>query len=117
MPTARLTSVVATAAALCLVAAACAPAPSKSASSSSTSPSGSACAAGSLHTYKSGQLTVATDSPAYSPWFDDNDPSDGKGFESAVAYAVAKQLGFTKSEVAWTYVPFNRSFAPGTKRV
>lgn len=116
MPTARLTSVVATAAALCLVAAACAPAPSKSASSSSTSPSGSACAAGSLHTYKSGQLTVATDSPAYSPWFDDNDPSDGKGFESAVAYAVAGRLGFAKSQVKWVVEPFDSSYAPGAKQ-
>ena len=41
-----------------------------------------------------GVLTVGTDSPAYDPWFRNNDPTNGKGYESAVAYAVAKQLGF-----------------------
>ena len=70
-------------------------------------------------------LTVGTDNPAYPPWYAGgttkgsswkiNDPSTGKGFESAVAYAVAKQLGFPRSQVKWVYVPFNRSFAPGPK--
>jgi polar amino acid transport system substrate-binding protein len=69
------------------------------------------CAQG--HTLKSGVLTVGTDSPAYDPWFKNNDPSNGKGFESAVAYAVAKQLGFDKSKVTWVKVPFNSSYAPG----
>jgi polar amino acid transport system substrate-binding protein len=84
-----------------------------------------ACDKGSLNLVKSGQLTVGTDNPAYGPWFAGgtpkgsswkiNDPSTGKGFESAVAYAVAKQLGFPKNEVSWAYTPFNRSFAPGPK--
>ena len=60
-------------------------------------------------------LTVATDSPAYDPWFENNTPSNGKGYESAVAYAVAKQLGFPKSQVKWTVEPFDASFAPGPK--
>jgi polar amino acid transport system substrate-binding protein len=64
---------------------------------------------------KSGQLTVGTDKPAFPPYFEDNDPTNGKGFESAVAYAIAKQLGFSKSEVKWTTVPFNSSYAPGPK--
>jgi polar amino acid transport system substrate-binding protein len=73
---------------------------------------------------KPGQLTVGTDNPAYPPWYAGgtkssfwkvNDPSTGKGYESATAYAVAKQLGFSRSAVHWTYVPFNRSFAPGKK--
>ena len=73
---------------------------------------------------KPGQLTVGTDNPAYPPWYAGgtkssfwkiNDPSTGKGYESATAYAVAKQLGFSPSQVHWTYVPFNRSFAPGKK--
>lgn len=63
-----------------------------------------------------GQLTVATDSPAYDPWFQDNDPTNGKGFESAVAYAVAKQMGFKRSQVHWMVEPFNNSYAPGEKK-
>jgi polar amino acid transport system substrate-binding protein len=60
-------------------------------------------------------LTVATDSPAYPPYFEDNKPSNGKGFESAVAYAIAGKLGFTPSEVKWTVEPFDSSYAPGPK--
>jgi len=66
--------------------------------------------------YKHGVLTVATDSPAYTPWFQDNKPSNGKGYESAVAYAVANELGFSKSQVTWTVEPFNNSYAPGPKK-
>jgi len=54
-----------------------------------------ACKAGALSTLTTGTLTIGTDDPAYSPWFDNNKPADGKGFESAVAYAVAKQLGYS----------------------
>ncbi|MFT4009438.1 MAG: ABC transporter substrate-binding protein [Nocardioidaceae bacterium] len=60
-------------------------------------------------------LTIATDSPAYEPWFVDDDPSNGKGFESAVAYAVAQQLGYEPSQVTWVKVRFNNSFKPGAK--
>ncbi len=60
-------------------------------------------------------LTVATDSPAYPPYFEDNKPSNGKGFESAVAYAIASKLGFSKSEVKWVVEPFDSSYAPGPK--
>jgi polar amino acid transport system substrate-binding protein len=63
-----------------------------------------------------GKLTIGTDKPAYPPYFEDDDPSNGKGFESAVGYAVAQQLGFDKSEVQWTVVPFNSSYAPGKKK-
>lgn len=62
-----------------------------------------------------GMLTIGTDSPAYEPWFVDNDPENGKGYESAVAYAVAEQLGFSADEVMWVKVPFNKSYAPGPK--
>jgi polar amino acid transport system substrate-binding protein len=84
-----------------------------------------ACDSASLNLVSSGKLTIGTDNPAYPPWYAGgtpkgskwkiNDPSTGKGYESAVAYAIAKQLGFTKSQVSWTYVPFNRAFAPGKK--
>ncbi len=66
--------------------------------------------------YQKGQLTVATDKPVYPPWFEDNKPSNGKGYESAVAYAIAKQLGFKNSQVVWAYEPFNASYAPGPKK-
>jgi polar amino acid transport system substrate-binding protein len=74
-----------------------------------------ACATDQLPVKSPGTLTVGTDKPAYPPYFEDDDPSNGKGFESAVAYAVAKELGFDKAAVKWTVVPFNSSYAPGPK--
>ncbi|MEU9116662.1 ABC transporter substrate-binding protein [Streptomyces sp. NPDC048483] len=74
------------------------------------------CDHGKLATVASGTLTVGTDKPAYAPWFVDDDPANGKGFESAVAYAVAKQLGYGKGAVRWQTVPFNNAFAPGEKK-
>ena len=73
------------------------------------------CAPDQLPLNAAGQLTVATDSPAYEPWFVDNDPTNGKGYESAVAYAVAEKLGFTPDQVVWEKVPFNVSYKPGDK--
>src|SRR5215475_5329571 len=82
------------------------------------------CAKSSLKTVSDGTLTVGTDNPAYPPWYAGgtkssfwkiNDPSNGKGFEPAVAYAVAAKLGFPHSQVKWVYVPFNKSYAPGPK--
>jgi polar amino acid transport system substrate-binding protein len=66
--------------------------------------------------YQRGALTVATDKPAYPPWFENNNPADGKGYESAVAYDVAKELGFKASQVHWAYEPFDASYAPGSKK-
>jgi polar amino acid transport system substrate-binding protein len=62
-----------------------------------------------------GKLTVATDNPVYAPWFISNTPTNGKGYESAVAYAIAKRLGFSSSDVTWVKEPFDSSFAPGPK--
>jgi polar amino acid transport system substrate-binding protein len=73
------------------------------------------CEKAQLPLHEQGQLTVATDKPAYPPWFKGNDPSNGKGFESAVAYAVAEEMGFTEDEVKWVVEPFNKSYAPGPK--
>jgi polar amino acid transport system substrate-binding protein len=73
------------------------------------------CPKDRLDLVKSGQLTVGTDKPAFPPYFEDDDPANGKGFESAVAYAIAKKLGFSQSDVKWTVVPFNSSYAPGPK--
>jgi polar amino acid transport system substrate-binding protein len=97
--------------------AACAPADkAQPQASSSSSAAANACAKNNLHLFAPGKLTIGTDKPAYDPWYSNNDPTNGKGFESAVAYAVAKQLGFDKSEVTWTTVPFNSSYAPGAKK-
>ncbi|WP_251070475.1 ABC transporter substrate-binding protein [Streptomyces sp. ISL-96] len=74
------------------------------------------CAPGKLATEVPGKLTIGTDKPAYAPWFDDDNPANGKGFESAVAHAVAKKLGYGKDQVVWQTVPFNTAFAPGEKK-
>jgi polar amino acid transport system substrate-binding protein len=69
------------------------------------------------HLYKHGVLTVATDKPVYPPWFgNNNNPASGKGYESAVVYAIAHQLGFKAAQVHWAYEPFNASYAPGPKK-
>jgi len=66
--------------------------------------------------YTKGKHTVATDNPVYTPWFVNNKPSDDKGYESAVAYAIAAQLGFKPSQVVWVTEPFSSSYAPGPKK-
>ncbi|MFF2994110.1 ABC transporter substrate-binding protein [Streptomyces sp. NPDC057950] len=107
--------------ALLAVAVGCAPQPenpenpASGRTSGKTGTSGETCAKGALGTRTTGKLTVATDEPAYEPWFKDGKPANGEGFESAVAYAVAKQLGYDRSEVVWQTVPFNKAFAPGEK--
>jgi polar amino acid transport system substrate-binding protein len=100
-----------------LLALGCAPQASSTTATDTTPTNASQTAAecAADKTMKSGVLTVGTDSPAYDPWFRHNDPTNGQGYESAVAYAVAKQLGFEKSAVTWTKVPFNSSYAPGPK--
>lgn len=80
-----------------------------------TTTTAGSCKPGALPTEQSGALTIATDKPAYPPYFEDNDPSNGEGFESAVAYAIADQLGYPASKVKWTVEPFNSSYAPGPK--
>jgi polar amino acid transport system substrate-binding protein len=95
--------------------AACGPANDNTEAANPTVTSANQCAKDKLHLIKPGQLTVATDSPAYPPWFVKNDPSNGKGYESAVAYAVARKLGFSKDQVQWVKEDFNRSYAPGKK--
>ena len=75
-----------------------------------------ACNRNDLATIEPGVLTVGTDKPAFPPYFVDDDPANGQGFESAVAYAVADRLGFAAEQVTWTTVPFNSSYAPGPKR-
>jgi polar amino acid transport system substrate-binding protein len=90
-----------------------------------TGASAEGCAKENLETISDGRLTIGTDNPAFPPWFEGgvpegsdweiNDPATGEGFESAVAYAVADELGFADDEVDWVVVPFNNSFRPGDK--
>jgi polar amino acid transport system substrate-binding protein len=77
--------------------------------------SGDVCGKDSLHLVDPGMLTVGTDNPAFAPWILKNDPASGEGYESAVAYEIADRLGFSKEEVKWVDVPFNKSYAPGPK--
>lgn len=95
---------------------ACAPADEdKSTATGTPTATADACPQGGLSTMTAGKLTVGTDNPAYEPWFSDNKPSNGKGFESAVAYSVAQRLGYPAANVTWTQVPFNNAIAPGPK--
>ena len=80
-----------------------------------STPDAPSCDKASLETHEDGVLTVGTDKPAFPPYFVDDDPANGKGFESAVAYAIADQLGYAKGDVKWAVVPFNASYRPGPK--
>ncbi len=79
----------------------------------------SSCSAGGSGnadgTVTDGKLTIATGQPAYSPWVEDNKPQSGKGFEAAVAYAVAKEMGYDESDVVWKRSTFDSAIAPGPK--
>ncbi|WP_239062859.1 ABC transporter substrate-binding protein [Streptomyces sp. SID13031] len=94
--------------------AACAPEDSTAGSASPSS--ADTCGKDQLAVKTAGTFSVGTDKPAYEPWFSGDDPANGKGYESAVTYAVAKKLGFEASEVKWQTVQFNAAFAPGPKK-
>lgn len=76
---------------------------------------GSAAGEGELKTVTAGKITIGTGQPAYSPWVEDDAPESGKGFEAAVAYAVAGELGFDKADVVWKRTTFDAAIAPGPK--
>jgi polar amino acid transport system substrate-binding protein len=119
--TSAAASVAASAAASAAASTAASAAPSSAASSAAAALDG--CSPENLTLVNPGTMTIGTDTPAYPPYFvtddpakqDAGDPASGQGFESAVAYAVATKLGFTKDQVKWTVVPFNSSYAPGDK--
>ena len=110
-------------AAVAALATACAPQSDGGSAATSNSPTASgtssasadACAKDSLQTFAPGKLTLATDKPVYEPWFVNDKPENGKGFEGAVAAAVAQKLGYTPDEVTWTRVGFNSVFKPTPK--
>ena len=84
-------------------------------SETTDSATSASCAKADLATVASGTLTIATGEPAYYPWILDDAPETGNGFEGAVAYAVAKQLGFSNDEVTWVRTTFDGAVAPGEK--
>ena len=99
-------------------------APASASAPASVEPSPDACAKDSLEVTTAGTLTIGADNPAFPPYFSDDpadpawelgNPNNGKGFEAAVAYEIAKRLGFEASEVTWVPVPFNTAIAPGDK--
>jgi polar amino acid transport system substrate-binding protein len=122
-------------AALAIIASAC----SKSTTAASPSPATSSaapataadCAKQSTVPYVTpGKLTIGTDDTVFQPWFGGTgshegwkanpsygigQPASGQGYEDAFAYDLAKQLGFSKSDVTWVPVAFNEVFKPGTK--
>jgi len=85
------------------------------AKSTPTTSANASCAAGAIKTVTPGKLTIATGQPAYFPWVIDDKPESGKGFEAAVAQAVATKLGFAQSNVAWVRTTFDGAIAPGAK--
>jgi polar amino acid transport system substrate-binding protein len=100
------------------------PSPTVTASPTTVAATPDACATDNLATKAAGKLTVGADNPAFPPYYDPDpadpawelgNPNNGKGFESAVAYALADQLGFAQADVTWVAVPFNNAIAPGDK--
>lgn len=118
---------------LAIVVAACAPeeeAPTDgSGGTTEPAPVDAASCAAEATLVNDGTLTIATGNPAYSPWYGGKsiegsewesssftgDPHTGEGYESAFAYALAEELGFSEDQVEWLGIPFNKSFAPGPK--
>jgi polar amino acid transport system substrate-binding protein len=115
VPTPRLLITLLVAAALTVAACGDDDDPAPAQQQAAETPTGPSCEKADLELKTSGELTIGTDKPAFPPYFVDDDPTNGKGFESAVAYAIAEKLGFEKSQVKWKVVPFNASFKPGPK--
>jgi polar amino acid transport system substrate-binding protein len=88
---------------------------SSSSGSEGTTANASQCTPSQMQTHSAGTLTIATDKPAYPPYFEGDEPANGEGFESAVGYAIGKELGYPKGKVKWTVEPFDSSYAPGPK--
>jgi polar amino acid transport system substrate-binding protein len=113
----RRTGVALLVAALVVIAAGCGDDDDSSADSTTTAANGgkTACEASALPLKEAGTLKVATGEPAFEPWVVDDKPENGKGFESAVVYAVADQLGIAKGDVKWSRTGFDAAVAPGDK--
>ena len=66
-------------------------------------------------TIAEGKLTIATGTPAFEPWVVGDAPESGEGFEAAVAYAVATELGYTNENIVWVRTGFDEAVQPGAK--
>jgi polar amino acid transport system substrate-binding protein len=73
------------------------------------------CDPSTMHTVSPGTLTIGADKPVYPPWFIGNDPTNGKGFEGAVDYAIAKELGYTPAQIKLNRVTFNQAIGPAAR--
>ena len=82
---------------------------------SGSTPAASDSAASDADWITPGKITIATGEPAYYPYVIDDDPASGEGFESAIAYAVADELGFAADDVEWVRTTFEAAIAPGPK--
>jgi polar amino acid transport system substrate-binding protein len=102
-------------AATTLAVGACAPESESDSTGAEGSTGGGSCSPADLDTLEPETLTIATDEPAYEPWVVGDEPESGEGFEAAVAYAVAEQLGYSEDQVTWTRVPFNAAIQPGDR--
>jgi polar amino acid transport system substrate-binding protein len=100
-----------------LVLGACAPEASNTGAgpTGALTPGQGACSPGQLKTLKPTTFTFGTDEPVYEPWFVNDTPSNGQGYESAVAYAIGAKLGYAKNQLTWARVTFNAAIQPGPK--
>jgi polar amino acid transport system substrate-binding protein len=90
--------------------AACAPGPDRTSWASAEN-----CNKDALSTLYPGIFTFGADQPVYPPWYMGDNPANGEGFESALAYAIAGKLNYSRDDVRWVRVPFNAALAPGPK--
>ena len=86
---------------------------SESSDAATTAGTGNECTAGK--TLNDGVLTIATGSPAFGPWVVDDKPESKEGFEAAVAYAIATELGYSDANVKWVRTTFDEAIQPGKK--
>ncbi|MEW6226301.1 MAG: transporter substrate-binding domain-containing protein [Chloroflexota bacterium] len=101
------------------------PAPSTASAEPTAAPTPDACAPENLALKTAGTLTIGADNPAYPPYYEPSDtnpdpwelgdPTNGQGFEGAVAAALAEEMGFTKDTTTWVATPFNNAIQPGPK--
>lgn len=96
-----------------LLLAACGGSSSETSDAATTAGSGNECTAGK--TLNDGVLTIGTGSPAYGPWVVDDKPESKEGFEAAVAYAIATELGYSDANVKWVRTTFDEAIQPGKK--
>ncbi|HSO51013.1 MAG TPA: transporter substrate-binding domain-containing protein [Acidimicrobiia bacterium] len=91
------------------------PAETTTTAAETTTTAADVCSTTSEALFEPGSLTIATGEPVFPPWMIDDDPTNGQGFESAVAYALAEELGFAAEDVNWVRTTFEEAIAPGER--